>query len=142
MYNEADVYGVDEMIASNSFQELFNYIKTILEIKQKTNHYRANNFTVFSALRNETDEEKTHTTFLYEILRPNGQHGMKDAFLKDFFKTVLKVDSYNKTAKIFQDNKLFDYIEECYDSIHLSSYHLALMDLETILRNRGEIRII
>lgn len=103
MYNEADVYGVDEMIASNSFQELFNYIKTILEIKQKTNHYRANNFTVFSALRNETDEEKTHTTFLYEILRPNGQHGMKDAFLKDFFKTVLKVDSYNKTAKIFQE---------------------------------------
>ena len=103
MYNEADVYGVDEMIASNSFQELFNYIKTILEIKQKTNHYRANNFTVFSALRNETDEEKTHTTFLYEILRPDGQHGMKDTFLKDFFKTVLKVDNYDKTAKIFQE---------------------------------------
>ena len=91
------------MVASNSFQELFNYIKTILEIKQKTNHYRANNFTVFSALRNETDEEKTHTTFLYEILRPDGQHGMKDTFLKDFFKTVLKVDNYDKTAKIFQE---------------------------------------
>ena len=91
------------MVASNSFQELFNYIKTILEIKQKNNHYRANNFTVFSALRNETDEEKTHTTFLYEILRPDGQHGMKDTFLKDFFKTVLKVDNYDKTAKIFQE---------------------------------------
>lgn len=91
------------MVASNSFQELFNYIKTILEIKQKTNHYRANNFTVFSALRNETDEEKTHTTFLYEVLRPDGQHGMKDTFLKDFFKTVLKVDNYDKTAKIFQE---------------------------------------
>lgn len=91
------------MVASNSFQELFNYIKTILEIKQKTNHYRANNFTVFSALRNETDEEKTHTTFLYEILRPDGQHSMKDTFLKDFFKTVLKVDNYDKTAKIFQE---------------------------------------
>ena len=24
-----------------------------------------------------------------------------------------------ETAKIFHDNKLFDYIEECYDSIHL-----------------------
>ena len=91
------------MVASNSFQELFNYIKTILEIKQKNNHYRANNFTVFSALRNETDEENTHTTFLYEVLRPDGQHGMKDTFLKDFFKTVLKVDNYDKTAKIFQE---------------------------------------
>lgn len=91
------------MVVSNSFQDLFNYVKTILEIKQKTNHYRANNFTVFSALRNETDEEKTHTTFLYEILRPDGQHGMKDAFLKDFFKTVLKIDNYTNTAKIFQE---------------------------------------
>lgn len=88
---------------SNSFHELFNYVKTILEIKQKANHHRANNYTVFSALRNETDEEKTHTTFLYEILRPDGQHGMKDAFLKDFFKTVLKIDNYTNTAKIFQE---------------------------------------
>ncbi len=41
------------------------------------------------------------------------------------------------TAKIFNENKLFDYIAECYDSLHLSSYQLALNDLETILKNRG-----
>ncbi len=41
------------------------------------------------------------------------------------------------TAKIFNENKLFDYIENCYDSLHLSSYQLALNDLETILKNRG-----
>lgn len=41
------------------------------------------------------------------------------------------------TAKLFNENKLFDYIEECYDSLHLSSYQLVLKDLETILENHG-----
>lgn len=86
-----------------SFQNLFNHVKTILEIKQKTNHNRCNDFTVFTALRNETDEKKTHTTFLYEILRPNGTHGMGDAFLKDFFSTVLKIDNYDSSAEIYQE---------------------------------------
>lgn len=86
-----------------SFHNLFNHVKTILEIKQKTNHNRCNDFTVFTALRNETDEEKTHTTFLYEILRPNGTHGMGDAFLKDFFSTVLKIDNYDSQAEIYQE---------------------------------------
>ena len=54
-------------------------------------------------MRNETDEEKTHTTFLYEILRPDGLHGMKDAFLKDFFKTVLKIKNNPKTVNVIQE---------------------------------------
>lgn len=89
-----------------SFQNLFNHVKTILEIKQKTNHNRCNDFTVFTALRNETDEKNAHTTFLYEILRPNGTHGMGDAFLKDFFSTVLKIDNYDSSASIYKE---FDY---------------------------------
>ncbi len=40
-------------------------------------------------------------------------------------------------AKVFNENKLFDYIADCYDSLHLSSYQLVLNDLETILKNRG-----
>ena len=42
-----------------------------------------------------------------------------------------------ETAKIFRDNGLLDFISECYGSLHLSSYQLALNDLETILENRG-----
>ena len=41
------------------------------------------------------------------------------------------------TANICNENKLFDYIADCYDLLHLSSYQLALSDLETILKNRG-----
>jgi len=45
--------------------------------------------------------------------------------------------SPSETAALFKDNQLFDYIDECYDSLHLSSYQLALNDLETILENKG-----
>lgn len=45
--------------------------------------------------------------------------------------------SPNETSKVFVDNNLFNYITECYDSLHLSSYKLALNDLETILENKG-----
>ena len=85
-----------------SLNELFGYVKTILELKKKVSP-KSNNFTVFSALRNETDEEKTHTTFLYEILRPDGLHGMKDDFLKDFFKTVLKIKKSPQNVNVIQE---------------------------------------
>lgn len=42
-----------------------------------------------------------------------------------------------EVLKIFQENQLFEYIYDCYDVLHLSSYQLALQDLETILENRG-----
>lgn len=44
--------------------------------------------------------------------------------------------SPSMTAKIFNENKLFDYIANCYGSLHLSSYQLVLNDLETIIKNR------
>ena len=41
------------------------------------------------------------------------------------------------TVKLFKENQLFEYTDDCYDLLHLSSYQLALHDFETILRNRG-----
>ena len=84
-----------------SINDLIFYVNTILGLKRKATP-KHNNFTVFSALRNETDEDKTHTTFLYEILRTDGMHGMGDVFLKSFFETVLNLP-YSPTARIYQE---------------------------------------
>lgn len=45
--------------------------------------------------------------------------------------------SPSDTAKIFKDNSILEYITECYDYLHLSSYQLALSDIEAILKSRG-----
>ena len=87
-----------------SLNELFTYIKTILELKKKAIPNN-NNFTIFSVLGNETDEDKTHTTFLYEMLKPNGLHNMGDVFLKTFFETVLN-QPYSNSAQISKEHSI------------------------------------
>ena len=42
-----------------------------------------------------------------------------------------------ETAEIFKQYGLFDYVANCYDYLHLSSYELALEDIEMLLRNKG-----
>ncbi len=41
------------------------------------------------------------------------------------------------TASLFQKYDLFEYISDCYDILHLSSYECVLFDLEDILRRKG-----
>jgi hypothetical protein len=45
--------------------------------------------------------------------------------------------SPQECAKIFQDNQVFEFISDCYDYLHLSSYKCALNDVEKMLKNRG-----
>ncbi len=53
----------------------------------------------------------------------------------------LAQSKWKKTAKetteLFKQYGLLDYIAECYDVLHLSSYQLALHDLEAILAQKG-----
>lgn len=42
-----------------------------------------------------------------------------------------------ETAEIFKQQNLFEYVADCYDYLHLSSYDSALEYIETILKNRG-----
>ena len=45
--------------------------------------------------------------------------------------------SPEETAEIFRRYGLFEYITECYDYLHLSSYELTLESLEKLLKNKG-----
>lgn len=41
------------------------------------------------------------------------------------------------TASLFRRFNLFDFIAECYDDLHLSSYHHALDLIEELLSRNG-----
>ena len=48
-------------------------------------HYkRGDFFNVFNILGLRSNETRTHSAFLAELLKPNGSHGMGDAYLKSF----------------------------------------------------------
>lgn len=55
-------------------------------------------------------------------------------FRKAQVKWGLKPD---ECVEIFVRHGLFDYIGQCYDYLHLSSYNLALADLEELLFSKG-----
>lgn len=69
-----------------------NFLKDIQKIIQKNDEIKklkGESFNLFDLLDRRTDEVKTHSMFIAELLNPNGSHKMGDIFLKLFFKIVL-----------------------------------------------------
>lgn len=86
----------------NTVYEVENLIKKIHEIsdsQESKSDYK--DYTVFTAIRKENDE-RTHTTLLYEILKPNLIPGIGDLFLRKFFEEVLQVE-YTPRVKLIQE---------------------------------------
>ena len=89
----------------NTVCEVGNLIKKIHEIsdsQESKSDYK--DYTVFTAIRKENDE-RTHTTLLYEILKPNLIPGIGDLFLRKFFEEVLQVE-YTPPVKVIQEHTI------------------------------------
>ena len=43
----------------------------------------------------------------------------------------------SECADVFEKYKLFEFIRDCYDSLHTASYDCALRDVEVILEKNG-----
>jgi hypothetical protein len=72
----------------SSIGHLLAQTKTILEHQKKAEILRGESFNVFSVLRMESNENKTHSAFLRELLDPNGSHLQGNKFLELFLKTI------------------------------------------------------
>ena len=68
---------------------LLQQVANVLDMRNKVSKVSGDDFNIFSVLDMETDEVKTHTRLIYELLRPDGQHGMGKAFIEEFFRIVL-----------------------------------------------------
>ena len=70
------------------------------EVTQITKHYdkisdlSGQNFNIFSILQAESNEAKTHSNFIGELLNPNGSHGQGKKFLREFVK-LFDIQGYN-----------------------------------------------
>jgi hypothetical protein len=76
----------------------------LMEISHISNHYKkmarltGENFNVFNVLRLETNEVRTHSAVLCELLNPKGYHGQSDLFLKLFVDQFGIVDFDTETS--------------------------------------------
>lgn len=94
----------------NSVPHLFDQVKTVSDAYRFIEKSTAENFNLFTILKMETAEVKTHSRFLAEILNPHGSHSQGDKFL------ALFIDYLNNLKNEFG---------ECYlmDDIKLSGKH-------------------
>ena len=84
-------------------EQLINEIQTIVESYNRVLEKTGENFNIFSIMRMESDEVRTHSRFLGELLNPNGSHNQGDVFLKIFvnlFTDDLDLDTKNTIVNI------------------------------------------
>lgn len=81
---------VDEGGLDRAVRQLLEHTKGVLDIRRRMPPRPGERFNVFSVLDVESDEVNTHCRLLYELLSPEGCHGMGDRFLRAFCETVLQ----------------------------------------------------
>lgn len=69
-------------------QQLLNATFYIARKYEKQAQLSGENFNIFRILNLTTNEVRTHSAFIGELLNPKGSHGQNDSFLRHFLKTV------------------------------------------------------
>ncbi len=65
---------------------LLKEVKAIREKYEELSRLNGENFNLFDILDRRTEEVKTHSAMIAELLIPKGSHGLGDEFLKLFLK--------------------------------------------------------
>lgn len=91
----------------NNIKQLLSQVQTITKSYNRLMEANGDNFNIFSILKIETDEVRTHSRFIAEMLNPNGVHGFEDEFLKLFIKTLgldtkMKTNNCDVTVEAYQ----------------------------------------
>ena len=82
---------IDFRKLENALIKLYGKIEIIEELQK----HRGDKFNIFSILKMERLEVKTHSSFLYELINPNGTHYQGDKYLRIFIDKVLEIDDFD-----------------------------------------------
>lgn len=74
---------------NQNITHLLSHISVICRKYEEIAEITGENFNVFKVLGLTTNEVRTHSAFLAELLNPKGSHGCKDVFLKLFVEELM-----------------------------------------------------
>lgn len=87
-------------------QSLLNQIGLIVKKNNEILDATGGRFNVFNIIGLASDEVKLHSALLAELLRPNGSHGLKDEFLKEFVKIINIENFHCESAKVIVEKHI------------------------------------
>lgn len=86
------------------------------EVEKAEAHKRGEHFNIFNVLDLPSDETRTHSAFIAELLDPNGSHGLGDQFLQSFVNTIDCLKSWHfdtQSAKVHKELSIGGKNEDC-----------------------------
>lgn len=89
--SEMNNENIDFKKLENALTKLYGKIELIEELQK----HRGDKFNIFSILKMERLEVKTHSAFLYELINPKGTHYQDDKYLRIFIDKVLKIEDFD-----------------------------------------------
>ena len=87
---------------NTNIQHLLYQVSAINKKYEQIAEITGENFNVFKILGLTTNEVRTHSAFIAELLNPKGSHGCKDTFLKLFIERLQ--ESIKEQAKGTNEN--------------------------------------
>lgn len=120
--------------ATNSEDRLESILGQIRVLQAKSDEraeVTGENFNVFSILDRESDEVKTHSAIIAELLNPHGSHSQGTLFLKLFLKKLLK--------KLQEDQKAQEELKqlrEKLEQIQEEEFDKFRVEVETSKKNK------
>lgn len=116
------------MINLTQIESLLKDTGTLVKHQREIDLLKGENFNLFSILKMESNENKTHSAFLRELLAPDGSHLMGDKFLQlfiekinyagalDYKSTSVKVEHHVGTVDLLNKTggRIDIYIEDSY----------------------------
>ncbi|SDY30396.1 PDDEXK-like family protein [Hymenobacter psychrophilus] len=115
-------------------RKLLNQVTAINRTQEKLNLLGGAEFNVFKILGLQTNEVRTHSAFIGELLNPRGCHGLKSRFLELFLET-LRIENFHAELASVQVEKYAGPIDDNYleggrIDIHLKGQHGQFIFIE------------
>lgn len=119
-------------------KEMLDKANEIVEKYDKKERESGQKFNLFSILDRETDEVKTHSAIIADLLNPFGSHGQGNTFLYLFFDMLKQLKSkssdYWKNAKIPEYDQVKDM--QVYTERNIGKYKGIDCRLDILLLNK------
>ena len=102
-----------------NLQKILDEVKLIWkksEVEKAEAHKRGEHFNIFNVLDLTSDETRTHSAFIAELLDPNGSHGLGDQFLQSFVNTIDCLKSWHfdtQSARVHKELSIGGKNEDC-----------------------------
>lgn len=94
-------------IQTKTYQTMMSGVNRIIKHQKEIAILKGETFNVFSILKMESAENKTHSAFLGELLKPNGSHHMGNVFLKCFLHQINAHEHINiESAKVILEHSI------------------------------------